>query len=404
MSRKYRISVIIGLIIIICAMTPVYAKKAYIKVSSSTKVSIPIGKSSKIKAVSKGKKRKLTYKSSNKKVATVTSKGTIKGKKYGSASIYIKGKNLKTKKIKVYIKKEVKGLTLKSLDTVFFETAGRTSQIRAITNPSSKVVTTKLNYRSANTKIATVSSTGKITAKKAGLTTIYVSTNKNCTKSSKVYTKKITVFVFQPVTRIQANDITVKIGESKPLDPTITPSNATNKVLNYSIADAAVASVSNEGVVTGLKSGTTTVTIKSDDGFAKTTANVIVEASEDTYQWPEGVKKLEDSTNLLTVKLDVVKLNNKVEILFKDKNGGNYGYSMLNIKDSFQKLEDARIGATEKKGGIEVKKENDSQFTITLVSTKEQFKLTVYYDGTYRIRIAALSGGNVKGIRFNTIS
>ncbi|MGI6501382.1 MAG: Ig-like domain-containing protein [Anaerostipes sp.] len=404
MSRKYRISVIIGLIIIICAMTPVYAKKAYIKVSSSTKVSIPIGKSSKIKAVSKGKKRKLTYKSSNKKIATVTSKGTIKGKKYGSASIYIKGKNLKTKKIKVYIKKEVKGLTLKSLDTVFFETAGRTSQIRAITNPSSKVVTTKLNYRSANTKIATVSSTGKIMAKKAGLTTIYVSTNKNCTKSSKVYTKKITVFVFQPVTRIQANGITVKIGQSKPLNAVITPSNATNKVLNYSIANAAVASVSNEGVVTGLKSGTTTVTIKSDDGFAKTTANVTVEASEDTYQWPEGVKKLEDLTDLLTVKLDVVKLNNKVEILFKDKNGGNYGYSMLNIKDSFQKLKDAREGAEEEKGGIKVRKDNSTQFTITLVSTKEQFKLTAFYDGTYRIRIAALSGGNVKGIRFNAIS
>ncbi|MDD3184597.1 MAG: Ig-like domain-containing protein [Anaerostipes sp.] len=403
MSRKYRISVIIGLIIIICAMTPVYAKKAYIKVSSSTKVSIPIGKSSKIKAVSKGKKRKLTYKSSNKKIATVTSKGTIKGKKYGSASIYIKGKNLKTKKIKVYIKKEVKGLTLKSLDTVFFETAGRTSQIRAITNPSSKVVTTKLNYRSANTKIATVSSTGKITAKKAGLTTIYVSTNKNCTKSSKVYTKKITVFVFQPVTRIQANNIQVKIGESKPLNAVITPSNATNKVLNYSIANATVAYVSNEGVVTGLKSGTTTVTIKSDDGFAKTTANVTVEASEDTYQWPEGVKKLSGSTDIeLQVEMDIEKLNNKVEILFKDKNGGNYAYSMLDIEDSFQKLREARDGAAEEKGGIKVEKIRSKQFMVTLLSTGERFKLTVDYD-KYGMTIRAMSG-NVKGIRFNAIS
>jgi uncharacterized protein YjdB len=50
------------------------------------------------------KYKKLTYKSSNKKVATVTSKGVIKAKKKGKATITVKASNGKTYKCKVTVK------------------------------------------------------------------------------------------------------------------------------------------------------------------------------------------------------------------------------------------------------------------------------------------------------------
>ncbi|MEF2750725.1 MAG: Ig-like domain-containing protein, partial [Blautia faecis] len=46
---------------------------------------------------------KVTYKSSNKKIATVSKKGVIKGKKKGTATITIKSGKI-TKKCKVKVK------------------------------------------------------------------------------------------------------------------------------------------------------------------------------------------------------------------------------------------------------------------------------------------------------------
>ncbi|MBE6041276.1 MAG: hypothetical protein E7220_01995 [Clostridiales bacterium] len=76
-----------------------------IKIKSGTKVKIKKGKSHQIKAVRQPANcfQKITYKSANKKIAKVSSKGKIKGVKKGKTTITVKcGK--KTKKIKVTVK------------------------------------------------------------------------------------------------------------------------------------------------------------------------------------------------------------------------------------------------------------------------------------------------------------
>ncbi|MBQ3292005.1 MAG: Ig-like domain-containing protein [Mogibacterium sp.] len=75
-----------------------------IKVTNGTSVKIKKGKTHQIKATRSPVTcvEKITYKTSNKKVATVTSKGKVKGVKKGSAKITVKcGKKTKTIKIKV---------------------------------------------------------------------------------------------------------------------------------------------------------------------------------------------------------------------------------------------------------------------------------------------------------------
>lgn len=69
---------------------------------AKTSLSVKVGKKVTIKATAKPK-AKITYKSSNKKIATVTSKGVVTGKKVGKAVITVKG-NGKTVKVKVTVK------------------------------------------------------------------------------------------------------------------------------------------------------------------------------------------------------------------------------------------------------------------------------------------------------------
>lgn len=89
-----------------------YTNVKKIKLSSKKKVSLKKGKTSKIKAkaVKKSKKlklksSKLTYVSSNTKVATVSSKGKITAKKKGSCTITIYAENGVKKTVKVKVKK-----------------------------------------------------------------------------------------------------------------------------------------------------------------------------------------------------------------------------------------------------------------------------------------------------------
>ena len=75
------------------------AKKAYIKTATGSKATVFVGKTLKLNAKTVGKKKKITYKTSKKSVATVNKKGVIKGKKYGTAKITMKASGVKTKKI-----------------------------------------------------------------------------------------------------------------------------------------------------------------------------------------------------------------------------------------------------------------------------------------------------------------
>ncbi len=53
------------------------------------------------------------------------------------------------------------------------------------------------------------------------------------------------------------------VGDTVEISTTFFPLNVNNKTLEYSVQDSTVASVSNQGVITALKSGTTTITITS---------------------------------------------------------------------------------------------------------------------------------------------
>ena len=133
--------------------------------------------------------KKVKWISSNNKIARVTSKGTVKGIKAGTA--YITAKALdgsaKTAKCKVVVKQAVTSVKL-SAASINIE-AGQTETVRATVTPSS-AANKKVIWSSDKTGVARVSAGGVITAVAEGTATI---TAKSADGSGKKAECKVTV-------------------------------------------------------------------------------------------------------------------------------------------------------------------------------------------------------------------
>ena len=76
---------------------------------------------------------------------------------------------------------------------------------------------------------------------------------------------------------LDSTSMTLVEGDTQKLTATISPSNAENKAVIWTSSNSSVASVK-DGLVTAIKSGTATITVKTDDGAKTATCMVTVEA------------------------------------------------------------------------------------------------------------------------------
>ncbi len=162
-----------------------------IDVKGTTKISV--------KRVSpKNASKSVTYKSSNTKIASVSSKGTVKGKKTGSVTITATSKV--NKKVKASVKLKVKDLkpSKVSIPAALSLTNGKKAIVKATVSPSG--VYAPVKFSSSNTKVATVSSTGTVTAKSAGKAVITAKLTQKSSKG-KYLTAKTTVTVKKAETK-----------------------------------------------------------------------------------------------------------------------------------------------------------------------------------------------------------
>lgn len=126
---------------------------------------------------------KVTYSSSNTKVATVSSKGVITGKAAGTAKITVKSGS---KKVIVTVKvTKVKTKKLSGVPSSKTVKKGKTFTIKPSVTPKNS--DEKVTYKTSNKKIATVTSKGVVKGIKKGTATITVQSG------SKKQTCKVTV-------------------------------------------------------------------------------------------------------------------------------------------------------------------------------------------------------------------
>ena len=142
----------------------------------------------------------------------------------------------------------------------------------ATVNPS-EADDKSVSWSSSNMGVATVDQSGKVSAVGGGTATITVKT-----ANGKTATCAVTVNV--KVTGVTLDQVTlsVEVGQSKKLTATITPTDATDKTLTWSSGSNSIATVDQNGNVSGVSQGVTTVTVTTGNGLTAT-CNVTVTPS-----------------------------------------------------------------------------------------------------------------------------
>lgn len=120
----------------------------------------------------------------------------------------------------------------------------------------------KINWKSSNTEVATVSSKGKVTGKKTGTATITATVNK------KSYTCEVTVI--QRVKKIKLNKtkLTLSLGRTYQLETTLSPKGVKSG-LKWKSSKSKYVTVDQSGLVTAKKKGSAVITVTATNGKKK---------------------------------------------------------------------------------------------------------------------------------------
>lgn len=209
----------------------------------------------------------VTFISSKPSVASVgQSSGVVTAKKAGTAMITAKtaGGLTATCKVTVVIP-STKVLTLPNICIV----KGKTKTLSASVIPANSTDT--LTWSSSKKKTVSVNKKGKIKGLKTGTAKITVKT-----ESGKKATCKVTVVSkAKKAARVKLNKkkLTLKVGKVSQLKATMTAKST--DTLKFSSSKKKVAKVDKNGVVTALKKGTATITVKTSGG-KKATCKITV--------------------------------------------------------------------------------------------------------------------------------
>ena len=205
----------------------------------------------------------LTWQSSNPDVATVDANGVVTGISEGEATITARNSNGLSASSEVTVTNISAPITNVSLNFSDLEIRKDSSQgLRATITPKEATDDKTLTWESSNPEVATVSSTGVVTARRPGNAIITVRTSNGLTDTCNIA-------VISQITSVHLNltAITLDEGVSQTLRATINPSDTTDdKTLIWKSSNTNVATVDQEGKVTAVKEGVATITVTTVNG------------------------------------------------------------------------------------------------------------------------------------------
>lgn len=217
----------------------------------------------------------ITWSSSNPAVVLVNLDGSLKAKKKGTAVVTgTAGEDQYT--CVVTVKRLVNKITLNKTKKNL--KVGKTFTLKATVAPAA-ASDKSLKWTSSNKKVAKVNAKGKVTAVSPGTATITVKAKDG---SGKKATCKITVKEASTVMTISSTTLSLAVGSSSAL----TVSNTGGSLVTWGSSDTSVATVSSDGTVTAVGTGTAVIAARKADGsqilYCKVTVTETQEASSGT--------------------------------------------------------------------------------------------------------------------------
>ena len=212
----------------------------------------------------------IRWSTSDNTVASVNDSGLVTALKEGAATIKVtvtSGRFTKEDTCLVTVVQPVSGVTLdKTSASLKVGDNVKLTPTVLPNNATNKAVT----WATSDSNVATVND-GLVSAIKSGSATITVTTVDGNKKAT------CTITVIQPVSGVvlDKQSHTLNVGENFTLTATVNPVDADNKEVTWSSSNTSVATVNN-GVVTAVKAGTTTITVKTVDGNKEASCVVTV--------------------------------------------------------------------------------------------------------------------------------
>lgn len=241
------------------------------------------------------KDKSLTWSSSDESIVTVDENGNVKALKVGKATITVTTKDGGySATVTVTVTNDAIPVTGISFADKTLNLATNSSITLKPTFSPSDATDKRLTWKTSDPNIATVDQNGKVTGKKDGTVTI------TATTVDGGHTATITIVVkHEPVTGVKiTGNNSVNVGKSITLKATITPNNASNKAVTWKSSDTSIATVDQNGKVTGKKAGQVTITVTTKDGNKTATFKVTVKDPKVTKITISGANKVTEGQSI----------------------------------------------------------------------------------------------------------
>lgn len=216
--------------------------------------------------------KNVSFESADAGIAAVNANGVVTGVSAGETTITVTtedGGFTGACTINVY-NQAVTGVTIEPSEAEL--PAGYSMKLTATVLPEN-ATNKNVIYSVDDESILSVDQDGNITGLSLGTATVTVTTEDGGFTAS----AEITVIPVQVTgVSISPKSVSVALGHTIQLTASITPSNAANKNLSWSVSDETIISVDGQGTVTGLSGGTATVTVTTEDGGFSASAEITV--------------------------------------------------------------------------------------------------------------------------------
>ena len=216
-------------------------------------------------------------KDKNGKILVENNKIFVRGKELGKATILVETSKEKRAMSYVTVHQEPTSIELTASGHILdISSAIKSLQIKPTIYPSTANYKTGIKWTSSNNDIAVVDENGFVTGISNGDVTITATT-----ENGKTATWNVTVISTPLSIGLDKENVTLDISTNKTYQfkATIYPSTANTDIgLTWSSSDNSVVTVNKDGVVTGVKNGTTVITVVTENKKV-TSASVTVQTS-----------------------------------------------------------------------------------------------------------------------------
>lgn len=316
--------------------------------------------------------KSIEWKSSAPSIAKVDQNGTITAIKAGTAIITARAADGSGKEASctVTVKQHVTSVSISPSSLSLHN--GQTSTLDATVLPSDATDKT-LSWKSSDVSVAIVDDSGNVTGIGRGRTTV-TATSRDGELESKC---EVEVRQLADEISIDESAVTLYTGESAELSATVLPEDTSDKTVQWSSSNTAVATVDQNGIITAIKAGTATIKATSTDG-----SNVSASCTVTVLQHVNGIAFSSPSLNLPIDETLVL----KPEFLPADASNRQVIWevadeNILQIDDSGKltplSLGTTTVTATTVEGGYSA----SCEITVTLSTTLKDLSLAVTKDG-----------------------